>query len=570
MGLRPLWIATCVVLFAACGEGDDDDATEGPDAGPDRSDELFAPDHLVEVKLELPAADWDALRRQTRSIVDVLGGDCLAAPFESPFTYFEATATIDGERFERVGLRKKGFLGSLSETRPSLKIKLDEYVAGQAVLSMDKLTFNNAQQDPALIRQCLAYDLFRAAGVEAARCNFAHLEVNGDDLGVFVHVEAADKDFIERRFADASGNLYEGTLSDFRPEFTGTFDLKTNEAEADRTDLEQMVAALEAPDDELVAALEPHLDLERFLTFWAMEVLTSHWDGYASNTNNFYLYDDPATGRFVFMPWGVDGTFQSNPLIDEAPPESVFASGALARRLYLLPDTRARYLARLRELLDEVWSEAALRVEIDRMEQLIGPAADPDGTLGLAGRLDELRLVTDGRRAVIEDELADGPPVWTQELRAPLCLATIGEIDATFATTWATLDDPDPFATGDGTLDFTVNGVTPVTGMVGAKAGPDPDLSEGPRAQVQIVATLDDGTIAVVVARVSTGSFAPATLEIDWGTVFGALYRYDPETDTASLIGILGSGTLELDAASMAAGEPVTGTMTAELVEWPF
>ena len=33
--------------------------------------------------------------------------------------------------------------------------------------------------------------------------------VNGEDLGVYSHVETLDKDFLERHFPDASGNLYE-------------------------------------------------------------------------------------------------------------------------------------------------------------------------------------------------------------------------------------------------------------------------------------------------------------------------------------------------------------------------
>lgn len=37
----------------------------------------------------------------------------------------------------------------------------------------------------------------------------------------------------------------------------------------------------------------------------AAEVLVAHWDGYAGNLNNTYLYADPSDGRFRFVPWGV-------------------------------------------------------------------------------------------------------------------------------------------------------------------------------------------------------------------------------------------------------------------------
>ena len=91
--LARLWILA--MALAACG-GDDDGGAGGPDggpdqdAGPDLTDELFDPERLLEVEIELAEADWAELRGQTRSILDVLGGgDCLAQPFESQSSGFE-------------------------------------------------------------------------------------------------------------------------------------------------------------------------------------------------------------------------------------------------------------------------------------------------------------------------------------------------------------------------------------------------------------------------------------------------------------------------------------------------
>ena len=44
---------------------------------------------------------------------------------DSPYTYVEVSVTIDGVVFASVGLRKKGFIGSQSTSRPSRKIKLN-------------------------------------------------------------------------------------------------------------------------------------------------------------------------------------------------------------------------------------------------------------------------------------------------------------------------------------------------------------------------------------------------------------------------------------------------------------
>ncbi len=568
-----VWSFAISALFlAACSSdegGGGSDGDDGPDAGPGAVDDsaLFDRDHLVEVEIEMDAADWDALRAETRSLLDILGGDCLAQPFESPFTYYRADLTVDGDSYPQVGVRKKGFLGSLSETKPSLKVKLDEYVDGQEILGLDKLTFNNSQQDGSYLHQCLAYDLFRSAGVPASRCNFAHVTVNGDDLGLFVHVESLDKEFLEKNFDDPEGKFYEGTLSDFRPEFTGTFDLKTEDVTDDRSHIDALTDALADPDDSgLIERLEPLVDLDAYYTFWAMEVLTRHWDGYASNTNNFYLYDDPDSGRFQFVPWGVDGTFTANPLLPngESPPVSVFATGVLARRLYMHPDGQADYVARLESLLTSVWDEDEIIASLERYDDVIWPLV---GGAEHTTATDELKSTIRGQRAAIEGELAGGPPEWTAELRDPLCLAKIGTVDVSFDTTWGTQGAANPFATGTGVWSVRASGDDLVDTDVGATAGDDPNA---PKVLVSTIASLDDGTLGVVFVQIEPSLFETGTLEVDWGNVFGALYRYDPATLQLTLIGALGLGSVQLDEAGHAGGAPVSGRITADLVAMPF
>ncbi len=60
------------------------------------------------------------------------------------------------------------------------------------------------------------------------------------------------------------------------------------------------------------------LDMDQFLKLYAMEFFLKHWDGYADNTNNTYLYNDvtavaaPGVGnvKFKMIPWGIDQTLQ--------------------------------------------------------------------------------------------------------------------------------------------------------------------------------------------------------------------------------------------------------------------
>ena len=124
---------------------------------------------------------------------------------EKPFSYFKADVSIDGQVIKNVGVRKKGFIGSLDNYRPSLKLKFDKYEDQSPVQQMVTMTLNNNKQDISLLSQSLTYHLFRKAGVHAPRCTHAAVTVNGEYLGIYSHVESMKAPFLEREFGDASG-----------------------------------------------------------------------------------------------------------------------------------------------------------------------------------------------------------------------------------------------------------------------------------------------------------------------------------------------------------------------------
>lgn len=566
--------ALCGLLVAtlACGcPAPVPEADAGRDAGLAAADAgdptaaLFAPTHLVEVEVELRDGGWDALRAQTRDLFVLLAGDCTAQPFPSPFTDFEGTVTVDGTRLERSTIKKKGFLGSLSTTRPSLKLKFDSFLDGQNVSGLDAMTLNNAQQDPSVIRQCLGYAQFAKAGLVAPRCSYAHVKVNGVDLGVYSHVEAIDKDLLRRRFARASGNLYEGTLSDFTPTFVRTFDLKGGNT--DRSDVEAVTAALALPDAQLLAQLEPLVDVTQFIDFWAMETVLGHWDGYANNTNNFFLYDDPTSGKFVFLPWGADAVFSPDQG-NQGMPVGVLVRGQLAQRLYGLPETRARYLARVRFMLDTVFDEAELRREVTRMETLVTPLLHPIQRAQFTTGLADVRRFIDGRRATLLAVLAN-PPAPVGLPRPSPCLTPLGSISATFATTWGTLGAQNPFLTGTGTLVTTLDGGVVPTLFVSSGAGLDLGGNDGPRVGVNVLALISDGGVNAAAVRLE-----PELYPFVGSQPFDLFHRigvtFELRNQMASPQGLMGNGTIEFTQASATDGGVVSGRFDAQLYRWPF
>ena len=248
---------------------------EGPEVV-DPSDAYFAMDRVLDISIEIAPEDWDTLRHQTRTFEDLLEEIEkyeLSRPFASIYTWFSGRVTVDGETHADVGVRKKGFLGSQSDTKPSLKLRFDKYVNNQTLGGViERMTLNNSIQDASMINTCLAYQIFAAAGLPSSRCSFATVTVNGIELGLYVHVEEIKAPMLARHFDSAEGNLYEGTISDFTPEYRGTFEKKTNEDADDWSDVDAVLAALQDPSDAGLKALANIVDLDRFLSFWATEV----------------------------------------------------------------------------------------------------------------------------------------------------------------------------------------------------------------------------------------------------------------------------------------------------------
>ena len=207
-------------------------------------DGLFPDDRVLDVRITVDEEDWDTIRVQTRNIRKELGADRKTAPIEGPYSYVNARITIDGVDLGDIGLRKKGFLGSQSSVRPSLKIKLDHVNEAGGIEGLSSLTLNNNRQDLTVMYQFLGYAFFNAAGSPAPRCAFARVTVNDKDLGVYSHVESAREPLLQRGFGNDQGTLYEGTVVDFFEGWVGSFERKLGNDVAGRQKIKLLIEAM--------------------------------------------------------------------------------------------------------------------------------------------------------------------------------------------------------------------------------------------------------------------------------------------------------------------------------------
>jgi spore coat protein H len=398
----------------------------------------------------------------------------------------------------------------------------------------------------------MAYGLFEKAGAIAPRCNFARVVVNGEDLGIYTHVESVKKPMLRRHFEDDDGNLYEGQAADFVDVSVDRIELKTNEVENDRSDLDAVVNALLVDDNALIEALGEVIDLDSFLTFWAMEVMTAHWDSYSGGRNNYLTYHDPTSDRFHFIPWGTDGAFTGVRLFNPANTAvSVLAEGRIANRLYAHPEGRAMYFARLGELFEEVWHEEELASEAERIgalteasEELITTQRDFIFRQGNALRA-ELMIASEDAPAWI-----DGPEPRPEPDNCDAL--NLAGMNGTFETVWR-IGLPGPG--GSANVIFAGNPI--LTGSLLTSAGVDPAVNPN---VVNILLVSPVQGLAVLV-RVPLAYFEPGrTIAMHGFESNAILLSIDLASSEFELLGFVGGGTITFDEASTVPGQPVSGS----------
>jgi spore coat protein H len=295
------------------------------------------------------------------------------------------TFTFDGVTLNRVGIRRKGNVGSAEPGKQPYSIKTDEFVMGQKLFGLDKMILNNGHQDIGFVDEHIGYELFRRAGLPAPLTSHALVTFNGKVSGIYVVKEAFDQDFLRRNFGPMNdqGNLYEIVVCfpDTCREFVTnpmSLELK-NEVEEmrKRDDLNAFaMIARTTPDATWAQTMQTKMNLDQFITGYALEGLIKHWDGYAYQLNNYYLYNNPGDKRFVFLVHGADHTFDISPTTNgftppRVDPLSMTPLGFMAKKVWAIPALTTQYKNELRRLLRDVWDVPAMLARIDQVGTII-------------------------------------------------------------------------------------------------------------------------------------------------------------------------------------------------------
>lgn len=329
----------------------------------------------------------------------------LASAMGIEFKQVHAGVTIEDRTFRDVAVRYKGngtYLEGMGAGKFSYKIDLSQFVKGQNIGGATKLNLHSNITDPSWMNEPLAYWLYRDAGVPAPRTGYArvYLAVAGQFekkyAGLYSVVENVDSHFAARVFSNKGGAIFKPVSTDlFRylgkdwAKYNQTYDPKgTYSAEQKQRVIDFTRLVSEAGDAEFAARVGDYLDLEEFARFMAVMVFLSDMDGILGPGQNFYLYLDPKTQKFLFVPWDQDHSFGQFPMTGSQQQRNNLSihkpwvgRKRFLERVFAVDGFKKLYLARLEEFSHTLFEPQRFGAQVDEVAAVIRPAVQEEGKL---------------------------------------------------------------------------------------------------------------------------------------------------------------------------------------------
>lgn len=319
------------------------------------------------------------------------------------------------------------FRGEWARSWPKKPIKI-LFKRDRPFLAHRSVNLNSGWRDPAFVRETLAYHLYAACGVPASQSRLVRLDLNSQFRGVYVEVEQVD-DVLLRRFGLTNAALFKATSDENRADerplgeaaaFAAHYDNELQPGDG-LGELQKFCRELAGvPPGQRIEFFTRRVDLEKYINYLAATVLVQHWDGF--NKNHYLVYDHHGSAKWFVIPWDLDRTLGDHwnggfdranlsILLGTRTVPSVTGWNRLLDAFMAEPVLRARFLTRLRELLEHEFTPAKLFPILDRLEKTLAldgakdrrrwGGADEDLHQGIAG----VKRFIERRRAYLQAEV---------------------------------------------------------------------------------------------------------------------------------------------------------------------
>lgn len=313
---------------------------------------------------------------------------------EYPATFVFKNQTGSDTLYD-IGFRFRGNT-SRDKIKKSFKVSFNTFQPGRKFYGVEKLNLNAEVNDPSMLRSRLCWDLYRSEKIAASRSNHVELYVNGDYYGLYQNIEHIDDEFVKTWFGSKKGNLYKcnygadlqyisNNPNNYKIGSPGQrrYELKTNNELDDYSGLAKFINFLNQSDDtDFQCEFQDYFDVYSYLKVAAIDVLTGNWDGYIYNKNNFYLYDNPLTGKMEFIPYDTDNTWGIDWVGQNWTNRNIYNWSEYGRPLYDrlmdVPVFRNIFSWHIRHLLETQFNTSTHRQSVENLQSFITASALAD------------------------------------------------------------------------------------------------------------------------------------------------------------------------------------------------
>jgi spore coat protein CotH len=290
---------------------------------------IFPDDKVNRIDIKIEPENWKKMQADLVSNVGSGQGTPGQPPgdIEYDLLWVPCNIYFNDIQWYQAGIRYKGN-SSLRTTyqrgikKLPLKLDFDQFedtypaIKNQRFYGFKQLSLKNNFDDKSFMREKVASDLFREYGLVSPRTAFYRVYIDFGEgekyFGLYTLVEEVDDTVIKTQYAETNGNLYkpEGTGASFA---AGSFDIsdmykKTNETENDYSDIQQLYTIINSSERETSNELWKDklnvvFDVPKFLKWLAANTTMQNWDTYGRMTHNYYLYNNPESGKLEWIPW---------------------------------------------------------------------------------------------------------------------------------------------------------------------------------------------------------------------------------------------------------------------------
>lgn len=334
---------------------DADDATPTDSTAPPTFDHLFGTSELLTLEIELAADALAALHEDTNAGVD-------------------GKVTLQDQAIEGVLVRLEGSEQSFRglDGKAGFLLAFDHTDSAGRIGGLRRLRCSNLVRDPSMLREWLAWRILRELGVQAPRSSFVWVRVSGEDYGLYLATEVFSDPDVTERWLGSAATLYAAAPgADLTTGRVDALGLVAGDPASEA--LTAAVAAVVEADvdrDDIVALLQTHLGPD-FLTLAAVEIVTSHRDGYWRGRANFALGRRASGGPWSMAPIRWERSF------DQVQRRPFEATGAIGRVCIASVPCRLAMRQHIGAVLDVV-EQATWRSDVLAAAQLVRPAAAQD------------------------------------------------------------------------------------------------------------------------------------------------------------------------------------------------